>query len=610
MLRHSYIFVVLALLLAFVPTVAQEEAPPVLILPVDGAQFLPGVMFDLRVEVHTDALPDDFAVSVNGQPASDFFAAESVEESWEFGDEDAPTPAQSVIWRQLTLPAAGDYTVEVVAGGATHTATWTAREPLPGQGARNIILFVADGGQVGTFTAARLVSRGQTNGVYNSPLSFDTFEEIGFSHTSALNSIITDSAAGASAWLTGHKTAVAATGSYPDTSPDTFDDPRVETFTELIQRTRGMSVGVASDGDVTGATAAAMYGHARERDSEQRNVFVADHLDNGPFVDVILGGGARYFIPASTPGSRRTDERNLIEEYEAAGYTIVSTATELDAAMNGDEMPGQMLGLFTLGSLDSWLDREVFPENTGDFSDQPDLPTMTVAALEILNQNPNGFFLMVENDYIDSALHVMDMERMLASTIEFERSIAAAVEWTQANAPDTLIIVTADHGFGFDVYGTVDVEAFNAATTDTERRQAIEVEADAVPPSYVDEDGDFYPDTWEVDRTLAYSFGSFPDHTEDYQLSPEERVPAIPVDEDETVWIDNPEDDPNGIPLSGNLPPDGSDSFHSLQDVPIYATGPGADYFGRVMENREFFFGMARAIGLDPLAEDGMIAAE
>jgi alkaline phosphatase len=124
--------------------------------------------------------------------------------------------------------------------------------------ARNIILFVADGGQIPLFTAARLVSRGVTNGVANEPTSYEMFDEIGLSRTGALYSVITDSAAGASAWLTGHKAAVAATGSYPNTSPDTLDDPRVETFAELIARTRGMSIGIASNGDATGATGASL----------------------------------------------------------------------------------------------------------------------------------------------------------------------------------------------------------------------------------------------------------------------------------------------------------------------------------------------------------------
>ena len=58
--------------------------------------------------------------------------------------------------------------------------------------------------------------------------------------------------------------------------------------------------------------------------------------------------------------------------------------------------------------------------------------------------------------------------------------------------------------------------------------------------------------------------------------------------------------------MSGNLPVSSSTGVHTLQDVPVFAAGPGADFFGRVMDNTEVFFGLAAALGLDPLAEDGM----
>jgi hypothetical protein len=116
----------LLMLAAMLPVSAQDDAYPVLILPIDRAQFLPGAMFDFRVEVHAEAMPDNFEVSINGTPASDFFGAEPTEESWMFGSEENPTPSQSVIWRGVTLPEAGEFTVTVTAGSTTATAVWTA----------------------------------------------------------------------------------------------------------------------------------------------------------------------------------------------------------------------------------------------------------------------------------------------------------------------------------------------------------------------------------------------------------------------------------------------------------------------------------------------------
>ncbi len=86
--------------LPILPAGAQDEALPVLILPIDRATVLPGALFDFRVEVHAVAMPEDFAVTINGEDAAEFLGAEPEAESWTFGDEDAPTPSQSVIWRR------------------------------------------------------------------------------------------------------------------------------------------------------------------------------------------------------------------------------------------------------------------------------------------------------------------------------------------------------------------------------------------------------------------------------------------------------------------------------------------------------------------------------
>jgi alkaline phosphatase len=587
------------------PAPAQEKETPILILPVNGAEFLPGVLFDFRVEVHTDTLPEDFAVTINDQAAEEFFGAAPAEENWEFGPEgETPTPAQSVIWRKATFAEPGEYTVQVTADGATQTATWTVREPQAGE-AKNVILFIADGGSSALYTAARLVSRGMTNGYYNGSLAFDNFEEVGLLHTSGIDSIITDSANSASAYNTGHKTAVNATGSYPDTSPDKLDDPRIETFAELVARLRQMSIGVVTTSDFTDATPAAVWAHGRDRSSGNRAAYAASVLDEGLMPQVIMGGGGRYMIPQSAEGSRRADERDLFAEYEEAGYTVVTSATELENAMGTP--PERLLGIFHTSDMNVWLDRNVYTDNLGNFPDQPGLAAMTTAALEILATNPNGFYLEVEAASLDKQLHPMDFDRALADTIEFDRAIAAAYEWVQANAPDTLIVVTSDHGHSYDVYGTVDVKTFNAATDEAGRRNAIQVYADAGFPTYVDQNGDYFPDSWNVDTALAQGKVDNPNFTEDFQVSKTPRAPSIVLD-DETV-VDNPDDDPNGLALGGNLPLDADTSVHTMQDVPVYAQGPGSECLGRVIENAEVFFCMAAAIGLDPSAPDGLMAA-
>lgn len=579
--------------------VAAQDAPEVVILPINQAQFLPGVYFDLRVEVDAEALPEDFAVTVNGEDAATFFGADPVEETWDAGAEGSPLPVVSWIWRDVMFTEPGVVTVDVVAGGQTTSVAYDVREPVTDGTARNVILFIADGGNVGFYTATRLVSRGMEQGTYNENLSFEDFEEIGLLHTSGMDSIITDSANSISAYNTGHKSAVNANGVYPDSSPDKLDDPRTEKLAYVLKRVRGMSIGVVTTSDFTDATPNGVWGYGRDRSGTSRAAYAAQILDDGLVPEVLMGGGAGYLLPQSAEGSRRQDDRDLFAEYEAAGYTVVTTKAELDAAMAAGT-PAHLAGLFHPADMSVWLDRNVYTDNLGTFTDQPGLVDMTLAALDVLNQNPNGFYLEVEAASVDKAEHPMDFDRAIADAIEFDRAIAATVEWVQANAPDTLIVVTSDHGHGYDVYGTVDVEAFNAATDDTGRRNAIGVYQNAGFPTYVDEDGDYYPDNWDVDVTLAQGKVEHPDFTEDFQVSPVYRAPAIC--DDQGVCTDNPTDDPTGITMTGNLPAGESTSVHTMQDVPVYATGPGADYFGHVLENTDVFFGLAAALGLDPMA--------
>lgn len=690
--------VVLAFILglAVVPSLAQEDAPPALIFPINQAQFLPGALFDLRVEIHAGELPENFAVTVNGEDASAFFGVEPTEEAWEFGgrissvsfdgvpaedftldqlagdfynssfgavtvtvDGDVvtatlggeeipleavadaetpsfnvtsgiaagqvlafgfnaegaltgfsvagqnfgilttlPTQATSWIWRGVMLPEAGDYTVEVTAGGTTESVAWTAREVGAG-GAQNVILFVADGMTVPMITAARIASVGIEQGTLNGAFAMDTMDYIGLAHTNSVDTMMSDSANTASALNTGHIGSVNATGTYSDTSPDALDDPRVETLGEMLQRLRGMSVGIVTTSDWSDATPASVWAHGRNRGDGNRSAYVSQALDFNP--EVLMGGGARRLLPQSAQGSRRADDRDMFAEFADAGYVTVTTATELSEAFSAGT-PERLLGVFHPSDLNVWLDRNVYTDNLGDFTDQPGLVDMTMAAIEVLAQNENGFYLVVESASVDKQIHPLDQERALSDLIEFEQSVEAAIAWAAENAPDTLIIVTADHGHGYEVYGTVNVEQFNAGEDDATRRRAIRTYSAAGYPTYTDEDGDGFPD-WDASIVFAGTVNNHPEYTEDFQVSPVPRAPAIA--NESGVYVDNPDDDPNGIFMAGNLGPSDSTGVHTLQDVPVFASGPGADCLGGVYHQREIFFCMASALGLNPVVEAG-----
>jgi alkaline phosphatase len=180
--------------------------------------------------------------------------------------------------------------------------------------------------------------------------------------------------------------------------------------------------------------------------------------------DVILGGGSASLMPRSLEGSRRTDDRDLVREFQAQGFAWAASRAQLAGAMVGGP-PSKLLGLFHLGHMNFYMDRQFLknPEAPNpsqsiiapQFNDQPTLLEMTTAALQILEKNQNGFFLMVEGASIDKAEHPMDWQRAVYDTIEFDQALGVAKRWA-ASRDDTLIVVTADHNHAMSVAGTND----------------------------------------------------------------------------------------------------------------------------------------------------------
>jgi alkaline phosphatase len=399
--------------------------------------------------------------------------------------------------------------------------------------------------------------------------------------TSGYDSLVTDSANAASAYATGHKSVVNAMGVYENSDKDPLAHPKVENIAELVKRARGMSVGLVTTSNITDATPAAMVAHTRRR-AEQN--FIAGEMVKA---DVVMGGGSWQFLPASTPGSKRRDERNLVEEFKAEGYAFAGTRTEL-AHAGGDKI----LGLFNLDNMNVYLDREILkaPEVLGGFTDQPTLMEMTQKAIDALSKNENGFFLMVEGACIDKQLHTMDWERSAYDTIEFDKAIGVGRKFAESDG-STLIIVTADHSHGVSITGTYHERDGKTG------RAAVRTYANSVYPTFKDEDGDGFPDNPAPDVTLAVQYANHPDHYEDFKFHTAPISPAV-MSGDQAVA--NIQRAPNGVFTLGNIPTDESSEVHAADDVPLSASGPGADYFRGVMDNTEVFFGMVEALGLDP----------
>ena len=550
-------------------------AAELVVLPIDRAKFLAGQVFDMEVELR-GAKADDIRIKIDGKDAGEFFGVTPVVKK-----EDSLTSVRfdNVI---LSKPGVVKIEAEAIYGGQTlkKNIVYTVVGPHK-KLAKNVILFIGDGMSLPARQLARIISKGITEGKYNGLLEMELLTDgTALMTTSGYDSLVTDSANAASAYATGHKSVVNAMGVYENSSKDPMQHPKVENLTEICKRA-GLSVGLVTTSNITDATPAAFVAHTRRR--AEQNYIAGEMLK----ADVVLGAGSRQFLPQSIPGSQRKDDRNLIKEFEEKGYAFAGDRTDLEVAKSD-----KILGLFNLDNMNVYLDREILkaPSVLGSFTNQPTLMEMTQKAIDILSKNENGFFLMVEGACIDKQLHVMDWERSTYDTIEMDKCVGIAREFA-AKRGDTMIIVTADHSHGISITGTYHE---NDGKTG---REGIRTYAAAGYPTFKDNDGDGFPENPAPDITLAVQYANHPDHYNDYKFS---EIPVPPAIMSGDTAVANINHDTNGTFYTGNIPVSESQEVHSADDVPLSAGGPGADYFKGVMDNTEVFFGIVRALGLDP----------
>ncbi|MDR1533576.1 MAG: alkaline phosphatase [Planctomycetota bacterium] len=553
-----------------------RSADPV-ILPIDRAKFLAGQKFDFLVEAREGGA-EAISVSLNGRPAEEFFG-----KAGEFKNAGG-VASYRINGVAFNSPGLVEAVATAKRGGGTASAR--ARYSVAGEKAerraKNVILFIGDGMGLPIRDMARILSRNIGEGKYGDILEMEKLTNVAIVTTSGYDSLVTDSANSASAYATGHKSVVNAMGVYESSDKNPQDHPKVENLAEIGIRTRGMSVGLVTTSNITDATPAAMIAHTRRR--AEQNFIAQDMLNPAHMPEVILGGGSRHFLPQSTPGSKRTDERNLVEEFRAKGFEFAGNRAEM-LKVGGN----RILGLFNLDNLNVYLDREVFkdPETLGSFTDQPTLVEMTEKAIEILSRNPNGFFLMVEGACVDKQLHTMDWQRSVYDAIELDQAVGVARRFAAGNG-ETLILVTADHSHGASITGTYHERDGRKG------RHAVRTYANSVFPTFADRDGDGFPEDPDPEVTLAVHFANHPDFNADYHVK---RVPTAPAIKAGEQVVANPQTE--GEPTPGNLPHSETQEVHSADSVPLNAGGPGEEYFRGVMDNTEVFHGMARALGLD-----------
>lgn len=613
------------------------------VLPPDQQDFLPGQEFDIRFEVHApkngseafnNGVPDDkFTATIakdGHKPRSiaEFFKLKEPElEKWTFSwfedlfAQDAKTPSvvnvASKAYRRVALYEPGTYTVTLkYYSGKTTTAEWTVRPLATKKKAKNVIFFIGDGMTTNMITAARLLAHKTINGRYQTLLALDDFPVLGHQMSHSIDTFITDSANSASALYTGHKSSVNAMGVYADSSPDPLDDPKVETIVELLHRIWGSAWGAVSTAFIADATPTALTAHSRQR--SKYGVLVDQALNgvrnyswtktDGP--DAYFGGGAENFLP----GSGSFDGKDYFAEFAKKGYSISLNKTSLLAAPKNQKA----LGIFCKSNLPVWLDRNIFTDNIESLKNDPsgadspakDLPglkEMTLKAVDVLHTRggKNGFFLMAEAASIDKQMHALDYDRALGDLLEMDDTIRATIEKLKALRilDDTLIVVSADHGHGFDVFGSSDTKYAAAQHDDRSKRNAVGVYQNSGLSQYTEPKpgvsygtGANFPLNWDPRYVMAAGLGANPDHREAYGVGHKPRTPAA-VGADGQVYV-SATDRPDGFVVNGTLPTGEAQGVHSLTDVPVYAMGPCQETFGGTYNNIDVFFKIAGCLGL------------
>jgi len=562
------------------------------VYPIDRADILSGARFDFKVEFAGLADASKISITLNGKDYAQVFGKAGT-----FVEREAGKDQSALLLRDVSLGDAGVYNIRVTDGAETRELRWNVYDTGPRK-AKNVILFIGDGMSPAHRVAARLLAKGIAEGKAFGKLAIDDMPHMALVATAGSDSIITDSANSASAYATGHKSAVNAMGVYADRTPDPLDDPRVETVTSLAQRRQDMAIGIVTNTEIEDATPAAMVAHTRRRTEYDR--IVEQYFAAKP--DVLMGGGRANFLPKSENGSRRRDESDFVAQFRAAGYTLALTGPEMVSAAK-DPATTKLLGLFTLGNMDGALDRKFLKGGTvGKFPEQPDLTEQVGAALEVLSKNPSGFFLMVESGMIDKYTHLLDMERAVYDTIMLDNAVRLARDWAAAHGDDTLILVIADHNHPIGLLGTIDDDM--TKETPAPLRERVRVYERAGFPNYPAPDAEGYPARVDVSRRLALFSASLPDHYE--TLRPKLDNPNEPTvaGKDANTYVANEryKSVPGAALRLGNLPAMINADVHSGEDVILTATGPGSERVRGQMDNTEVFRVIAEALGLGSLA--------
>lgn len=366
----------------------------------------------------------------------------------------------------------------VVATGALSSTDYEVKEQqvsaaLSSSKPKNVIFLLGDGMGTQEITAARYYQ-----GV-SKPLNVDRMKLTGFDTTWSVKPAASapylpdydpDSASTGTMWATGKKTIDERISQGPSSAIN-VPGAKWKTVLEDAQK-EGRKVGDVSTAEITDATPAVLAAHISLRGCQGPADMVAcplevkpkgpgsiaeQEIDHG--VDVLLGGGRNRFNQVIGSGGKAG--KTVVKAAEEKGYRYVTDAEGLNLVPDASK---PVLGLFAGGNMSLEWTGPAASTGKGNTpapcvenqrpANEPSLAAMTQRAIGLLTEggNPNGFFLQVEGASIDKQDHATNACGQIGETIAFDRAIGIALDY-QAQHPDTLVVVTADHAHTSQIVG-------------------------------------------------------------------------------------------------------------------------------------------------------------
>ena len=292
---------------------------------------------------------------------------------------------------------------------------------------------------------------------YDPLVRWDRFEGAfpnDFAPINAPYTAYTDSAAAGTALMTGRKT------SNGRINMDWSGTDQFQTIAQIaidLDRSAGAVASVMA----SHATPAAVISHnvSRNNYAEIFNEMVSSDLD------VIMGAGHPYYDASGNPIEPENEEdfqfvggketlAALTSDAGLNGYTFIDSKPEFESLETGEAMPERVVGIAqsnsTLQARREGLPSSDTPSGMAFNQNVPDLATMSIGALNVLNQDVDGFFLMIEGGAVDWMGHANNMPRFIEEQIDFNLAIDAVISWVETNSSwdKTLLVITADHETG------------------------------------------------------------------------------------------------------------------------------------------------------------------